>query len=433
MQQPVEDKKGSQKSLSRKVSGEFNKTKQEYTIKLLKAHEKSQQSSARYLSELITGACHNSSGYGNSAGLGERKRSEKPSPANDKLKANLKGIFGSTGGLAHYQKKQFRLGRSLEGLGNSGQSHSIHLQKSKEISSTKGTSTHAQEAAPKPKPPTTNSGPGLPPTRKPKPPLPPQAGFAAQVPQGFKVQVSVEFVPGTQPTYSGPVVAAQPEAPVRQGTQRMPALPRAPISRGNVVRNTSAPQHSSKSTEHTLSRILAQALEDSVMPVEKPAEKPSGRQIIVTREDKSTLLEARYSSREIQATPCQGLLVQHENFEASHRETFMRQQHKYLQMSEKTEDLEEVSMKEKPRVSVDKRPAAPSRTTPTAACVPAQEQFRRPVGDSNPTPEVTRTEDSTCCLSSNAKNQIKWLLSDQVTKTLFEKIYRKQAAQSKLS
>ena len=437
MYQHLEEKKGSQKSLTRQISGDFHKTKQDYAIKLLKGNDKSHHSSARYLNGIVVGVCHNSSSAGNSASLAERKKAVKQSIANNKLKANLQGIFGNTG-VAQYQKKQFRLGKSLEGLGTSGHNHShtLNAVRTKDNSLTRGNSAHYQEANARLPPKPSQSGTTLPPARKPKPPLAPSAsGYMTQGAGGFKVQVSVEILPGASGTGFGsqpvhPVVGVvNPPHTVQQ--QLMPALPRAPITRGNVVREQqSGPdKHNCKSTEQNFSSILAQALEDSIGVIEKPVEKASNRQIKVTREEKSSLIEMKQTAKELQTTPSEALLIQHENFEISHRETIIRQQDRYLQMSEKTEDLENISMKNVQRVSLETRPSV--KASVRHSSISGLAESKRGVGDSNPTPDITKAEDSGVCLSSNAKNQINWLLSDQVTKSLFEKIYRKKVAQEK--
>jgi hypothetical protein len=438
MYQHLEEKKGSQKSLTRQISGDFHKTKHDYAIKLLKGSDKSHQSSARYLNGIMVGVCHNSSSAGNSAGLADRKKAAKQSVANNKLKANLQGIFGSTG-VAQYQKKQFRLGKSLEGLGTSGHSHShtLNAARNKDNSLTRGTSAYHQEANSRLPPKPSQSGTTLPPARKPKPPLAPStSGYMTQGAGGFKVQVSVEILPGapgggyTSQQVHPVTGLVNPAQAHMVSQQAMPALPRPPITRGNLVRELPATdkQHS-KSTEQNFSSILAQALEDSIAVIEKPIEKASVRQIKVTREEKPSNLEMKQTAKHLEITPSEALLIQHENFEISHRETIIRQQEKYLQMSEKTEDLENISMKNVQRISLETRPSVKASIRHTSVSGPVDS--RRGVGDSNPTPDITKTEDSAACLSSNAKNQINWLLSDQVTKSLFEKIYRKKAAQEK--
>lgn len=446
MYQSLEEKKGSQKSLTRKSSGEFNKPKPDYAIKLLKAHDKSQQSSARYLSELTPGLGRTSTSVANSVGMGERKQSTKMDAANLKLKANLKSIFGSTG-LVQYQKKQFRLGRSLEGLGTSTNSQSLN-QRHKDTASGRASSTQHQEGQKKTAVLTRSTQ--LPPTKKPRPPLAPAATGSNFLPAGaggFKVQVSVEILPGTtlqqgvvrmsdqQGTRQQQQMLGQkarqtlPPKPQQQQSQQyqkmqMPQLPRAPISRGNLSQQLVDQREiraSSKSTEHNLSSILAQVVQPSALEITNLGERNSVRQIRVSREEKSNI-----QAEQLVKTPCGGLLVQHQEFEASQRETFIRQQQEYLQISQKTEDLEAISCRQQPQ----NQPLEAPLQANAGAQAKIHQNLKRAVGDSNPTPDQSKTEDSAACLSSNAKHQINWLLSDQVTKTLFEKIYRQTTTQA---
>lgn len=446
MYQTLEEKRASQKSLTRKSSGEFNKTKPDYAIKLVKAQDKSQQSSARYLSELTPGVGRNSTSLGNSTGLADRKKSEKIDAANVKLKANLKNIFGS-GGLVQYQKKQFRLGRSLEGLGTSNHSHTF-TNKQKDSSLVRGGSAHLQEGPTKvaSKAPALTRSTQLPPTKKPRPPLAPTATGSNFMPTGaggFKVQVSVEILPGTvggpqQHGHSG-MTLQQPAQYQNQGSghpprqvqqtqlPQIPQLPRAPISRGNVSQplpDARTLRASSKSTDNNMSSILAQAMQPSLAQVANPVERRSARQIRINREERTSV-----QTEQQLKTPCGGLLVQHEEFEASQRETYIRQQQQYVQISEKTEDLEAISLQFRSQVDQHKKTVIET-TQMSSSLAAGQKLHGRIAGDSNPTPEVSRMEDSAACLSSNAKHQINWLLSDQVTKTLFEKIYRQTTAQA---
>lgn len=242
--------------------------------------------------------------------------------------------------------------------------------------------------------------------------------------QAFKVNVNVEIT-STRPQVSLKPAKVPPKAPIskrsdiqpqqltkkqtnliRQNVSSQPelVLPKLPARSSQLSRLSER----SNQSDHSLQNQIAgrrpsqeAGQRKSFIQVKKSQTEASVIEMcegaVYIIEDKPSLVH-----QNVNLSPTDQLLVEHQQFQLSRRTPAIQKKRRQNSQEPVCISYSQLST---PCIILDNSKDQASANTPI--CL-----FRR------------RNSDE--CMSSNSKNKIKWFLSDQVTRVLFEKVYKKQ-------
>lgn len=363
---------------------------------------------------------------------------------NKNLRQNLNNIFKGTGNSKHEvgyldKKNQFKIGRSQEGTNLRVSNASLGGSSkalSKDGSRMKTDNSLQRDASKK-----STKTPQIEKKRVERPPIPKTKRPITQnnefyfsqedftKPPAFKVNVNVEITstrPSIECQKSGlGVQRAPPKAPVSKRTEpqiqdptakqtnlvRQKAssqadlvLPQIPTRNAKISHPTERSNQSEMSLGHLERKAPPQAREKKSRIHVKKSQTESS-EIEVYQETVFSVSHLNHQvnnpKHEMPISPTDKLLIEHEKF----------------LLSRKTP----AQARGQRRASADPEVSNSKLSTPCLLLNNSKDVTpnQTPIG-------LFRRRNSDECLSSNSKNQIKWYLSDQVTRVLFEKVYKKK-------